>query len=194
MNINSIVNEDKVEKLGFIIQLIAFTKQCIKGAYMPAYKIFGEFVEGKDAKKLSCSSNKMVNTNEIFDMIKKNSLIMEIMINYMNQNWLGYNKQTDNYIREKFGLMQEFSKLKHIYCLFEFVWEFIQLINTKISIKIEKQNLTTLENLKDFFDKSLDLLLSEQIEPLLEYEFTCSDKCIIRDFDENDPFIKIKKL
>ncbi len=183
---NSIVDEEKIKKLGFITHLISFVKQSIKGAYLAVYKLLTD-------SKQKDHSNFIININDILDNFKMNTLVMEVMINYINQNWVSYHKKSDKYIIEKFELMVQFSEMKHIYCLFDFIWDFSQLINTKLAIKIDKQNLNYLENFNFFLDNYLDHILSKEIENLVEFNFSCSNICYTRDYIENVNFVQIKR-
>ncbi len=185
MNIDSAVTADKVQKLGFVVQLTSFLKQTIRGAYIPVYKLIAKFNEEESQRQIK-------NINEVFNVLKKNSLIKEVLVNYMNENWVSFHKKTDEYIMEKFSLMLSFSKINHIYCLFDFIWDFVQIINTKIAIKIDKPNLINSEAFRDFLDKTLDALLSEEIENLVQFDFACKDICEYKEYNENESFIKVK--
>jgi len=182
MDLNSIVDQEKINKLGFIIQLISFVKQGIKGAYVPVYNLLAKFENEKNSEK------KIKNFGEVLKVFKNNSLIMEVLTNYINESWVSFNKKSDNYIIEKFKIMLEFSKIKHIYCLFDFIWNFIQIINSKMAKYIDFQNIKNFNIFTNFLDIKLDNLLSEEIENLIEFDFACNDMCEYKEFEENVKF------
>ena len=174
---------ENISKIRFVIELLSFLKQSIRGAYLPVYSMFDK----KDAEK------KSKNIDEIFSTLKKNTLVFELLENYINTCWFSYIKKTDEFVEKKFDLMLNFSKMKHIYCLFDLIWFFTKIINEKLLIKINKESLLSFNIFKEFLNKNLDHLMSEEIENLNMFDFTCEEKCKILTFEENISFTDSKK-
>jgi hypothetical protein len=173
-NNNSLYDVNKIKKLGFIIELISFTKQSIRGAYLPIYRI---------------SSQK-----NIYSILKKNNAIKELLENYINNCWSSFNKKTDEYVIKKFETMKKYSNMSHDYCLFDFIWGITKTVNERLLIKINNDCLLNCDIFKEFLDKNLDNILSKEIDNINLFDFECNENCRNILFDESVLFTNTKNI
>ncbi len=171
---NNTTDINKIKKIGFIIEIISFIKQSIRGAYLPIYRI------------------QIFKVENIYLELKKNNSIKELLENYINNSWYSFNKNTDEYIVRKFMLMKKLSNMRHDYCLFDFIWGLTKTVNERLLIKINKDCLLNCEIFKEFLDKNLDIILSKEIDNMNIFDFECNENCRNILFNENVLFIETK--
>lgn len=181
---NTIVNK-QISSASFTIIFLNFITQAIKGSILPFYD--------------NCTNNGMfysLTQEEALDSFHDLNSVPLLLINYINYCWHSFHKKNDDYVIEKITAIQSQGGFNHVYCTFDFIWQFSDRILIYILGRIEISMLQDRDMLSKSLDIMLDAIMAIQCDDLLDFEgYDCDkEKCETKQYKEDEDFIKVKIL
>lgn len=181
---NPITNK-QIKTASFTIVLINFINQAIKGSVLPFYD--------------NCTNNGMFNSStqeEVLDLFHDLNSVPLLLINYINYCWHSYHKKNDDYVIKKIITIQSQGGFSHVYCTFDFIWQFANRTLIYILGRIELLMLEDRDMLSKSLDIMLDAIMAIQCDDLIAFEGCDCDKekCEKSEYKEYEDFIKVKYI
>jgi hypothetical protein len=174
---------DDLFKIAFCTHLVGFTRQAIIGIIISSFRHISK--EG---------TFKYTNLDESLTLIRNGTFIFENIINYINTNWTSFNEKSDSYVVEKFNMLMKFGHFRHNSCIFFFVWDFIESVLVYTLGRIGKEDIFSVEILRDSLERILDVKLANVVEEILFEDFSCNNNCESIEYDADICLIDSKKF
>ncbi len=130
---------------------MAFIKQSVKGSIIAIYIFYGD----KDK-------------NNILKVYREGSLVFANNAEYLNKSWKSYHENNDEYVCEKINFMMKNESIKHVSCLFKFIWSFLKTILFYVLARIDVDEIQDKDYLSKSIENIMDAILAHYYDNLIE--------------------------